>query len=123
MLFISNYSKVQKKFSSDTRMECDLIGGSPGQDLEECFIGTSSGCEAFTEQECEYDGVLDDELSPVDGQIKSPLECEQLCRLYQVILLVNKQNLECLLVRILVVLTGFLKIWEALQDAVFIIQR
>ena len=69
-------------------MDCDLIGGSPDQDLDDCLIGIDSGCEAFTDQECEYDGVLDDDLSPDDGQIKSPQECEELCTLYQVILLV-----------------------------------
>ena len=71
--------------SSDVREECDVIGGSPDQEIENCFVngGTDDGCDGFADLDCTMTGsVLD--TSPPDGQIQSAEECEDLAKIYQV---------------------------------------
>ena len=65
-----------KLYSGDTRSECLLIGGSPEQSLVDCLIDTDTGCDAFTQLHCQYQGQ-EYGLSPPDGQIKSAEECEE----------------------------------------------
>ena len=73
-------------FRGDTRSECKVIGGSPRQNYESCFdnIQVTDGCDRFSELDCTYTGEIDTQLSPPDGQIRSALECEELCVAYEV---------------------------------------
>ena len=62
-----------------------MLGGAPGQSVEECLLGdvTLGGCDAFVEEECDYHG-RDTGFSAPEGEITNPRECEEYCLLFQV---------------------------------------
>ena len=62
-----------------------VLGGAPGQSVEECLLGdvTDGGCDAFVEEECDYHGG-DTGFSAPEGEITNPRECEEYCLLFQV---------------------------------------
>ena len=62
-----------------------MLGGAPGQSVEECLLGdvTDGGCDAFIEEECDYHGG-DTGFSAPGGEITNPRECEEYCLLFQV---------------------------------------
>ena len=71
--------------SGAARSSCGVLGGAPGQSVEECLLGdvTLGGCDAFIEEECDYHGG-DTGFSAPEGEITNPRECEEYCLLFQV---------------------------------------
>ena len=71
--------------SGAARSSCGVMGGAPGQSVEECLLGevTDGGCDAFVEEECDYHGG-DTGFSAPEGEITNPRECEEYCLLFQV---------------------------------------
>ena len=72
-------------FRSNTRSECDIVAGSPDQNLNDCLLGdiTVGGCDGFIYEECDYYGE-DTGFSAPPGEITNPVECEEYCLLFQV---------------------------------------
>ena len=70
-------------FSEDIRYSCDVTGGAAGQSLEHCVNEVVSGCDVFSELECDYHGQVDEGLSPPAGDFRTPEECEEWCMLFQ----------------------------------------
>ena len=74
-----------KPFSSDdNRMQCDIVGGSPQQNLNECLVGDFiyDLCDAYMDINCEYLGEESDLSFPDD--VEDATECEQLCKDFEV---------------------------------------
>ena len=66
------------------RMQCDLVAGSPLQNLDECLVGDFifDLCGAYMDIDCEYLGEESDLSFPDD--VEDATECEQLCKNFQV---------------------------------------
>ena len=69
--------------SEDNRSSCKIIGGSPHQSYEDCLGDHSDHCDVFYEENCEFTGQ-DSGLSPPDGEMKTPEECQDFCKIFQV---------------------------------------
>ena len=72
-------------FRGNTRSDCDIVAGSPEQNLNDCLVGdiTIGGSDEFIYEECDYYGE-DTGFSAPPGEITNPIECEEYCLLFQV---------------------------------------
>jgi len=64
--------------------QCEIVAGSPNEDLEQCFHVHDNSCATFVEENCSYNGT-DTGFSAPPGQMSTPEECEAHCKLFQTI--------------------------------------
>ena len=63
-------------FRADTRIQCNIVGGSVEQNLEGCLYGDNlwGGCDSFLEKDCQYTGT-----EMMTQEMDGPSYCEEFC--------------------------------------------
>ena len=44
-------------FSGFAHSQCEIVAGSPNEDLEQCFHVHDNSCATFVEENCSYNGT------------------------------------------------------------------
>ena len=84
MIFYKNnvfYYLNDDNFRGHSRDDCNLIGGTPDQSLEDCVTGDhlNLGCSSFLEVNCVYNG-LELAYQPPDGEVDRIGRCHEFCQ-------------------------------------------
>ena len=69
---------------------CDVIAGSPQTNVDTCINSDGEDCDAFIDDECEYDGN-DTGFSSDPGHITDPASCQSHCQIFEVKYLSNAE--------------------------------
>ena len=69
-------------FSEENRSTCELIGGSPSQEIGECLGEEASECDVFYQENCVFNGT-DLGMPPPDGEVTNATGCHEWCKLFE----------------------------------------
>ena len=67
--------------SEENRSTCELIGGSPIQEIRECLGEEASECDVFFQENCVFNGT-DLGIPPPDGAVTNATDCHEWCKLF-----------------------------------------
>ena len=68
--------------SEENRSKCEIVGGTPSQEVEECLGNDTFVCDVFFQENCVYEGT-DLGLYPPSDEVQNPGDCQEFCRIFQ----------------------------------------